>query len=368
MHRLPNTLAPEPTIVWEAPLGRAGLGGIAATERHVFFGDRDLDDFHDVYRCLDAATGDMLWEVQQLAIGQLDYGNSPRATPLIHGENVIFFGAFGDLVSIEMASGQTRWQLNLRSRFQPDEELPWGYCGSPLLVDGKLIVNPGAADASLVAIDPQDGSVLWTSPGLNSAYGSFIAGQFGGRRQIVGHDARSIGGWDIGTGQRLWTIAPPFGGEFNVPTPVEVNGSLLVSTEQNGTRLYDFKQTGEAKSEPVASNIQLTPDMSSSVVVGDLAYCVNNFLYCLDVRNGLKERWRIRDKSLSAYGSIIASGDRVLVVGDGELLLFDAGGEKNIIARQRIFEEPDRLYSFPALVGSRLFVRGESRLRCIELK
>lgn len=364
--RLPQTLSPDPKIVWEVPLGKAGLGGIAATEEHVFFGDRDLDDFQDVYRCLDATTGEQVWEVAQLAIGKLDYGNSPRATPHIHGDKVIFSGAFGDVLCVQIATGEVLWHINLRSQFKPEEELPWGYCGSPLLIDDKLIVNPGAREASLVALNLQDGSILWKSPGLNSAYGSFIEGRFGGLRQIVGHDARSIGGWDFATGRRLWTVSPPFGGEFNVPTPVEIDGRLLVSTEQNGTRLFEFSQMGEAKPEPIATNTQLTPDMSSPVIVGNLAFCVNKFLYCLDVSAGLKERWRLRDSAFSAYGSIIASADKLLVVGDGELLLLNTNGDKTIIARQRIFEANDRLYSFPALVGNRLFVRGESHLKCVE--
>ena len=366
MKWLPGSLSPEPKVVWEVPLGRAGLGGIAATENHVFFGDRDLDDFHDVFRCLDATTGEQLWEVQTLAIGMLDYGNSPRATPLIRGEHVIFCGAFGDLLSVEIATGKIRWNINLRSQFRPTDELPWGYCGSPLLVDDKLIINPGAADASLVALNPLDGAVVWKSPGLTAAYGSFIADSFGGRQQIVGHDAKSLGGWDIQTGQRLWTISPPYGGEFNVPTPVNVNGNLLVSTEQNGTRLFSFSESGTAIAKPVAHNAQLTPDMSSPVVVGNHVFCVNKFLYCLDIENGLKEKWRLRDEALSDYGSIIASDEQLLVVGDGELLLLSTSGNKTISARQRIFDTNDRLYSFPALVGNKLFVRGETRLKCIE--
>ena len=368
MKWLPESLSPEPKIIWDIPLGRAGLGGLAATEQYVFFGDRDLDDFQDVFRCLDATTGEQLWEVQQLAIGTLDYGNSPRATPLIRGEQVIFFGAFGDLLSVQIATGETLWQINLRSQFKPTDELPWGYCGSPLLVDDKLIINPGATDASIVALNPEDGSVLWKSPGQTSAYGSFIAGSFGGHRQIVGHDAKSIGGWDIATGKRLWAISPPFGGEFNVPTPVNVNGNLLISTEQNGTRLSEFKGYRTVMSRPVIQNLHLTPDMSTPVVVGNLAFCVNKFLYCLDIQDGLKERWRIRDRALSSYSSLIASHDQLLVVGDGELLLLSSNGEKTIAARQRIFDANDRLYSYPALVGNRLFVRGESRLRCIEFE
>ncbi len=367
MYWLPDKLSPELNVLWEVPLGKAGLGGIAATPQYVFFGDRDLDDFQDIYRCLDATTGEQHWEVQQLAIGTLDYGNSPRATPLIDGENVIFLGAFGDLVCVQIATGNILWHLNLKSEFKPDSELPWGYCGSPLMIDGKLIINPGAKDASVVALDPKDGSLIWKSPGLPAAYGSFIGGNFGSQKQIVGQDAKTICGWEVTTGKRMWTIEPPYGSEFHVPTPINVNGNLLISGEQNGTRLYAFNEAGIAHEEPISHNQQLTPDMSTPVVSGDFLFCVNKFLYCLKVNNGLKEEWRLRDKALSDYGSLIASQDRLLVIGDGELLLMATNGNEDIISRQRIFDDNNRLYAHPALVGSKLFVRGETRLKCIEL-
>ena len=40
---LPDQLAPEANVIWDVPLGRASLGGVAADETHLFFGDRDLD-------------------------------------------------------------------------------------------------------------------------------------------------------------------------------------------------------------------------------------------------------------------------------------------------------------------------------------
>ena len=85
---LPHELADEPHIVWRRPLGRAGMGGLAATDRHVFVGDRDAANRADVFRCLDAATGDELWIVtypdarparlRQLAAGHAADSRRPR--------------------------------------------------------------------------------------------------------------------------------------------------------------------------------------------------------------------------------------------------------------------------------------------------
>ena len=349
----------------------------------MLFGDRDVDDFHDVFRCVNAASGETIWEVTRLAIGALDYGNSPRATPLIVGNRVYFLGALGNLLCIRIADGEVLWERNLHDDFQPAGELPWGYCGSPLYVDGKVIVNPGAEQASLVALQADSGEVVWTTPGEAPSYGSLIACELGGRRQIVGHDSVSLGGWDVETGQRLWTVTPVAPGDFNVPTPLIYHGRLLITTENNGTRLFGFKDNGQINPQPEATCDRLRPDMCTPVVVGNRLFCVKDFLFCLDLsvanpaessesqqalsKAGLKEQWRIRDPAIGDYAALIASEDRLLIIGEGELLLLNTDGSKTILSRQSVFTDKLPLYSHPAIVGNRLYLRGETQLICIEL-
>ncbi|MEQ9409903.1 MAG: PQQ-binding-like beta-propeller repeat protein [Fuerstiella sp.] len=366
MKQLPDVLSPEPQVLWQLPLAHAGLGGIAATSEVVVFGDRDIDDFHDVFRCHDADTGAPVWKIHRLAIGALDYGNSPRATPLIADGKVYFLGAHGILLCVRLSDGEVLWERDLRQEFPPVGELPWGYCGSPLLVAGRLIVNPGSADASLLALNPEDGAVIWKSVGGGQGYGSLIAPVLGGIRQIVGHDASSLGGWDPETGRRLWTLVPEVDGDFNVPTPVVADGRLLVTTENNGARLFQFTEQGTVRPEPVAVNPKLRPDMSTPLVVNGRVYCVNRFLYCLDLNNGLQELWRVRDAALSDYAALVASDRRILLFGRGQLLLLKADGDSRIISRQTVFEEDVPLYAHPAVAGNRLFLRGETRLVCVE--
>ncbi len=364
---MPEEFNEQPDILWQKPLAHAGLGGIAATEKYVVFGDRDLDDFHDVFRCLDADTGQEIWSVQRLAIAALDYGNTPRATPLIDGDYVYCLGAHGHLLCLRLADGDVVWEKCFRDDFPLDQPLPWGYCGSPLLIDGKLVVAPGAADASIIALDAQTGDLIWKSPGRYPSYGSLAVGIWGDRTQIVGHDAETIGGWDVETGTRLWTVRPKAPGDFNVPTPIIYQDNLIVTTENNGTRRFDFSDDGRILATPIKRNSRLHSDMSTPVVIGRYLYCINHFLFCLDLESGLEEKWRLRDPAIGEYAAIIASPDRLLVIGKGELLLMAADGEKRIVSRQRVFDQGVSLYSHPALVGDRLYIRGESTIRCIRL-
>ena len=367
---LPRTLAPQPKILWEQKLAGPGLGGVAATEKYVLIGDRDLDNFADVFRCYLAADGTPLWTVQYPAIGKLDYGNTPRATPLIQGQYAYLFGAFGDLHCVRLETGEIVWMKNLRIEFGDTSKLVWGACSSPLWADGKLIVNPGAPAASLAALDPETGDVIWKTPGGLAGFGSLILATFGGVQQIVGHDRMSLGGWDLATGKRLWQLVPPNDGDFNVPTPIQVADRLLVTTENNGTRLYAFDAQGKILPTPVAQNDDLTPDISTPVVVRDRVFCVCRALYCLDLQRDLKAQWIGTDAAFRNYAAVIGNDDRLLVIGaGGELVLVDARSERfDVVSRCRVWDEGQaELYAHPALVGRRLYLRGESALACLAL-
>ena len=364
---LPEKLPAAANIVWKKGLTGAGLAGIAATERLLIVADRDPLDCSDIFRCLLADTGAELWQLEYPALGKLDYGNSPRATPLVHEGNVYLLGAFGDLHCVKLADGEVLWKKNIVREFAAT--LPkWGMCASPLVVDDKLIVNPGARDASLAALDRHSGKVVWRSAGPPAAYASFIVGRFGSRRQIVGYDAISLGGWDPESGKRLWTLIPPHKGDFNVPTPIDVGGKLLVATENNGTRLYDFDQQGAIVRNPLAAFLDLAPDSSTPVVVGNKVFGCHKELFCLETA-GLRPLWAAKDKAFDDYVSIIASRDRLLITTvRGELLLVGAGGERyHLISRLRICDQQCEILSHPALVGSRLYLRDGTSVWCVAL-
>ena len=370
---LPDSLPHQPNVVWRQALHRSGLGGIAATNEYVVLGDRDLSNTLDEFRCYSARDGTLLWTVQYLAPGQLDFDNTPRATPLIHNGRVYLLGAFGHLTCAKLDTGTIEWQMNMLQMFDGDPELVWGTCSSPLVVDGKLIVNPGGPEASVVALDPESGVLLWQSPGARHAYSSFIVATLGGVRQLVGYDRASLGGWDIATGNRLWTLRPPHDGDFNVPTPVAAEGRLLVATESNGARLYDFDGQGKIVAQPVAQYETLAPDVSSPAVVGRRVFCLWEHLFCLKLDGELQPIWIGDDDAFCDSSPLFVTDQRVLAFGrGGELLLIDAASpEFRIISRSHPFADREsrraELLSYPALVGKRLYLRGEKELVCVDL-
>jgi outer membrane protein assembly factor BamB len=366
---LPASLPQRLKVVWSKPLNSRGLAGLAATKKHVLVADRTATDSGDILRCLDAATGAEVWQSAYATSGTIkDYGNVPRATPLLLGDKVYTLGGLGDLHCVDLSSGKVVWSKHLVRDF--GARVPtWGYCASPLAVDGRLIVNPGAKQAAIVALDCASGRELWRCPGLPPAYGSFIVGTFGGVRQIVGYDEKSLGGWDPATGRRIWTLVPPLTGDFNVPTPIDAGGKLIVASENNGTRLYEFEADGRIRNPPIAANSDLAPDSSTPVLIGGKLFGCSGSLYRLDVATRLAARWTGEDDAFSNYTCLLASEKRLLIITNhGELLLVDAEAESfKIVSRLRVFLADSEVLSHPAIVGDRLYLRDMSKIVCVDL-
>jgi outer membrane protein assembly factor BamB len=242
-------------------------------------------------------------------------------------------------------------------------------CSTPLLVNDLLIVNPGARSASLAALDSLTGQTRWITPGDSAAYSAFITAKIGSQTQIIGYDQHSLGGWDLATGRRLWKMVPPMEGDFNVTTPIALENGLVLSTENNGTRLYRFTPSGRIIDRPESSFPDLSPTTSTPVVTSDRIFGAHLGFYCLDLKNSLKPIWHLDDESIGDHATLFADDERVLAVTlAGELILFDARANHcAILSRLRLFDESAEIYSHPALVGSRLFVRGPSSVACIDL-
>jgi ABC-type phosphate/phosphonate transport system substrate-binding protein len=376
---LPARLPEAVDRVWSRPLSRSGLGGVAATTYYVVIGDRDDDDRQDVFRCFDADTGRPLWTVAYDAPGELDYGNSPRATPLIENDRVHLFGAMGDLHCVALATGRVLWKRNLVVDFGvPKEALSaWGYCSSPLVVDGRLIVNPGAPDASIVAIDPATGAEVWRCPGNPAGHASCVTADISGIRQVIGYDNATLSGWDLFTGKRLWSLAPEVTGDFNVPTPVLVKDAvtrLLVATEMNGSRLHGFCADGTIDPKPLGQRREPAPDMATPVMHGHRMFCAQEKLFALDCTSrGLAEATAPQSGPFETYAAAVAGPASVLVIGNnGQLVMFDVVPSRREPTTLAVFEDASvkdnsPVFSHPAFVGTRMFIRGDNELICVEL-
>lgn len=362
---------PEKKVLWRRPMSGESHGGIAVAAGFVVV--PDLGEGKEIIRCFGAEKGEAVWSHSYPAAGKIEFGSSMRATPLTNAGKVFTLGAGGELTCLELATAnedktaKVVWRMNIAETYKATRP-SWGYAASPLIADGLLIVAPGAADAALVALDPATGKEKWKTAGGIAAYASFVVGKLGGVTQMVGYDKESLGGWDLKTGRRLWSVKPENDGDFNVGTPVVVGERLLVSTENNGTRLFHFGKDGVADPKPVAKSDDLSLDMGTPVLWKGRIYATYGGLYCINADDDMKTAWSDEKKDgFSAYSACIVGNDRLMVFGEsGALCLVDISGKEGQLLDKMTLCE--KTWSHPALADGRLYIRDAKWLYAYEMK
>jgi outer membrane protein assembly factor BamB len=70
----------------------------------------------------------------------------------------------GDLYALDAYTGDIKWTKNLILDF--DGKRPtWGFSGSPLLVNNKLILETGSSSGSLVCLHAKSGDLMFGKAG-----------------------------------------------------------------------------------------------------------------------------------------------------------------------------------------------------------
>ena len=190
---LPRTLA-SPSLLWKRPActtdASTCAAGIAVSAGVVLTADHD--DKNDYYRCLDAEKGTDIWTRTFPNEREMEYGPGPRATPLIYEGKVYVLSAFGELYAFDLKTGKTIWQKDFIKDFGALKAPKWGYCGSPLVAGGKLIVNPGGK-TSIAALDPATGKCSGRAAARARTTPASSWCAFGGVEQVVGNYDASLG-------------------------------------------------------------------------------------------------------------------------------------------------------------------------------
>ena len=378
-----------PPVVWTRPLG-AGYSGFVADKTHVFTQYQTLGGQYVV--CLDAATGDTVWEHRY--DGPYDPAGlypGPRATPTL-GNGQLWFAAPSGLVGcLEAATGRRVWSLNVFTRFGV-EPVEFGYSCGPTLVDGKLLLPVGSPGASLVALDPATGGVIWQSGDDAISHVPAFPITFRGRPLAIAYLRNVLSAFDIETGHIVWRMPLSSGYDEHAAWPIYAEPFLWISAPfQAGSELLELTADPPAVRTVWKSRV-LSNDVCSSVLAEGCLYGFDirdvqakphrpsrGRFRCIDFQTGrvrwsngsLNERRRLDDA-----GPGRAIGQATVLLADGKLILFNELGEL-ILARANptTYEELGRVrvlggeigWTQPTLCGGRLFVRNHSRAACLLL-
>jgi outer membrane protein assembly factor BamB len=307
---------------------------------------------------LDARTGLVLWRTPNGPVFRNDRGDGPRGTPTIDGDRVFALGGNGRLLALELATGKVVWQVDLLREFGAGN-ITWGISESPLVVDGKVLVNPGGRGAGVVALDRDTGKVVWKSQDDRAGYSSAIVADVGGTRQAIFFtDSRGLG-VDLRDGKLLWSYDRMSNRTANAATPIFHDGKVFLSSDYGtGCALLALSPRGATE---VYFNNDMRNHHSSSVLVDGTLYGFSSaILTAMDFESG-RVLWQ--DRSVGK-GSVIA--------GDGRLYLLS---ERGVVGLAEISPEGYReqgrfslersevpTWSHPMIHRGQLYLRDQDKL------
>lgn len=355
-----------PPLAWTATGAGEGYSSFAVANGRAFtLGARGDTEYVIAF---DAATGKRLWDIAHGRRFNNDRGDGPRATPTVDGERLYAYGASGDLAAMDAASGKVFWKINLLEKFG-GSNINWGLSESPLVLADRILVNPGAPGASIVALRKSDGSLLWKSESDEAGYSSAVLHELGGIRQAIFFTGERALGVDVETGKLLWSYNQVANRTANIATPIVRRNRVFLSSDYGtGAALLELTpvNTGIA-----AREVYFTRDMrnhhASSVLVREHLYGFSSAILTAMNFNTGQVAWR--DRSVGK-GSVVYADER--------LYLFSEGGTVGLAAANPdAYREHGRFqlktgslptWSHPVVADGKLFLRDQDRLYAYDVR
>ncbi len=361
----PDWATHAPQILWRQPIGAAWSGWAIVGERALTQEQRAEGE---CVTCYELMTGRLLWSHADPAHYHTTIaGEGPRCTPTIVGNRMFTLGATGILNCLDLATGRPRWSRSLAE--DAHARVPeWGYAGSPLFVDGKVVVIAGGTpDRSLLAFQVDTGEPAWSGGSAPAGYGSPFLATLAGVRQILAFHPRTIAAYEVQSGRVLWEH--PWGiGQPQVAVPVVVGANRVLFSSGYGVGSVLLEVNPGADGRLTATRVWQSKRMKAKFANlferGGFVYGLDDgILACLDLQDG-SQRWK---EGRYGHGQGLRVRDRLLLMAEsGELVLLQPTPEAPAeLGRFRVFRS--KTWNPIALAGDLLLCRNDQEAACLRL-
>ncbi len=330
---------------------------------------------------LDRTSGKILWNV-------LGHEAAPRvarhtkathcnSTPATDGRHIVaIFGSEG-LFCFNAADGALLWKKDLGPMDSGYFQIPtaqWGFASSPIIHDGKVVVQVDVQKDSFLAVfEVATGKELWRTARKDvPTWGTPTVVTAAGRTQIAVNGWHHAGGYDFATGRELWKYDG--GGDIPVPTPI-ASGDLIFFTSAHGRsrpmRAIRADATGDLTpddSGALKPGVAWNQDrkgsyMQTPLVVGDLLFgCTDvGLLTCFDAKTGeIRFSERLSKTSEGYTSSPVSDGRHLYFTSElGNVFVVPVGPAFSVLASNPLGET---CLSTPAISAGTLFFRTRDKL------
>ncbi len=318
----------------------------------------DLSEHRWLLYALDTREGRIVWEreLERRKPGTKRHSKSSQAnaTPATDGKRIVsLLGSTGFLYCHDF-DGNLLWKREigiLNSGWFYDPDYQWGHSSSPILYDGRVIVQADVHWGSFIAAyDLENGNELWRTAreGEIPTFATPTVYRGPMEDELVTNGTR-IRGYDPKTGTLLWHLGP--NSEIPVGSPVVTSDLIYVTAGyppvkpiyaiRPGSRGDLALPAGVEKSEALAwSKTRGGTYIPSPLVYRGYFYTNENngLLVCYDAATGeIVYRARIGETGGSYAASPIASDGRLyFTTEEGETFVVEAGPEYRLLAKNRV--------------------------------
>lgn len=359
-----------PKKLWSRALGE-GYSAVLAE------GDR----LYTMYRtegkeaviAIDAKNGKTVWEHSYDSSpteGHVtQFGEGPRATPLIVGDRIYTIGISGVMHSLNKKDGTVAWKHDLWKDFG-GSFLNHGYSSSPIEYGDTVIALVGGEGASLMAFNKSDGSVAWKSLSFKNSYSAPQILEVDGQEQLITYMADELIGVNPANGELLWSYPISNQWKQNISMPILVGGKhLFLSSLQAGSRGLELSvKDGKTTVTEAWTTRKIQFYHVTAVREGDWVYGITggrapHFMSAINAKTG-EIAWR--ERGFAKANCIAADGKVVALDEDGMLILATATPEKlTVHSEAQILDKV--AWTAPTLVGTTMYVRDQKNLMALDL-
>ena len=355
-----------PPLVWRVRGLGSGYSTVTIAGGRIFTLGAERNAEYVIAR--DVASGKELWRARSGRRYSNGRGDGPRGAPTVDANRVYALGGSGDLTVLDVASGKRVWSINVLEMFN-GRNINWGISESPLVLGDRVLVNAGGREASIVALDKNDGSVLWASEGDEASYSSAVVATIRGVRQAVYFTGERALGIRVDDGALLWHYRRVSNRTANVATPI-VRGNYVFLSSDYGTGCALLEIQGDLSgmsAREIYFNRSMKNHHASSVLVGDTVHGFSGgILTALDFRSG-DVLWK--DRSV---------GKGSLIYADGHLYVFSENSVVGLVEATRTgyrekgrFELPhsdEHSWSHPVIADGKLYLRDQDQLFSFDIR
>ncbi len=304
---------------WLPPEKRVGMTEEEYRQYEVKRRDEDEEranafQFLESIYCIDAKTGKTLWKNEQTSV----YSRFPQSGSLTAVAGRLYIlGAGRHARCLDAETGDDIWNVRVPGNFRDES-----WQSSFAIADGVAVLMAG----HLFGLDISNGEVLWQGDPAKTrgTHTSPVVWRWREKEYVIVNVAgRDTIGVEPKTGKELWRVAS----EANFSTPIVVGNRLVTygNSRKKGLRCFQISEEG---AKHLWTFQGLADKGSSPVAVDGYVYVQGERrLACVDLQTGKAAWTTMLDYRQPQFTSLIAADGKVMYALEG-FLCFEANADQ----------------------------------------